>query len=136
MSRSTMAALARPTSASTSPVTKWTTLSVSRLSYGSPQRSTGMRITVALQIGLCARAGLVDADCRGSRDLVERPHAADPVPRVLLARRLPLALVPLGEPGDEELLRQRGQQDPPGLADLDQPVVVLELHHLGHGPRL
>src|SRR5215207_17400 len=49
MSRSTMAAFARPTSASTSPVMKWTTLSVSRLSYGSPQRSTGMRFTINLR---------------------------------------------------------------------------------------
>src|SRR6476660_7044741 len=46
MSRSTIAAFARPTSASTSPVMKWTTLSVSRLSYGSPQRRTGILITV------------------------------------------------------------------------------------------
>ena len=44
MSRSTRPALARLTSASTSPVSKWTTLSISRLLYGSPQRRTGMWI--------------------------------------------------------------------------------------------
>src|SRR4051812_18736349 len=59
MSRSTRAALARPTSASTSPVMKWTTLSVSRLSYGSPQRSTGMRITLVLPEGQCQKTPAV-----------------------------------------------------------------------------
>src|SRR5262249_55662036 len=50
MSRSTSPPLARLTSARTSPVSKWTTLSISMLWYGSPQRSTGMWITGVLQI--------------------------------------------------------------------------------------
>ena len=44
MSRSMRPPLARLTSASASPVSKWTTLSRSRLLYGSPQRRTGMWI--------------------------------------------------------------------------------------------
>src|SRR5262249_14431225 len=70
---------------------------------------------------------------RRRRDLVERPHAADAGPRVLLVRRLALALVALGEARHEELLRQRRQQHAPGLAHLDDLVVVLEVYHLGDG---
>ena len=44
MSRWMRPPLARPTSATASPVAKWTTLSTSRLLYGSPQRRTGMWI--------------------------------------------------------------------------------------------
>ena len=51
-------------------------------------------------------------------------------------RRLALALVALGEARHEELLRQRRQQHPAGLADRHDLVVVLEVHHLGHRPRL
>src|SRR5207247_7355262 len=42
MSRSTRAPLERLTSASTSPLMKWTTLSASMLLYGSPHREIGM----------------------------------------------------------------------------------------------
>src|SRR5262245_24398867 len=42
MSRSTRAPFERLTSASTSPLMKWTTLSASMLLYGSPQREIGM----------------------------------------------------------------------------------------------
>src|SRR5262245_38922842 len=144
MSRSTSAALARLTSASTSPVSKWTTLSTSRLLYGSPQRSTGMWIT----IGLREWAGRFGRDTSGredtsvytdggrGRDLVERADAADAVPRVLGGRGLAFALVALGEPGHEELFRECGQEYPTRAADRDHLVVVLELHHLRDGPRL
>src|SRR5262245_56476259 len=42
MSRSTREPFERLTSASTSPLLKWTTLSTSMLLYGSPQREIGM----------------------------------------------------------------------------------------------
>src|SRR5262249_4316465 len=62
---------------------------------------------------------LVHTDRSCCRDLVERSHPADAVPWVLLARRLALALVALGEPRDEELLRQGRQEHAAGLPDLD-----------------
>src|SRR5262245_42647699 len=65
-----------------------------------------------------------------------RPDPADSVPRILLARRLALALVALEEAGHEEFLRQGGQLDAAGLAVADDPVRIVEVHHLDGGPGL
>ena len=46
-----------------------------------------------------------------------------------------IALFAHREPRHEKLLRQRRQQHPTRLADLDLLVVVVEVHHLGHGAR-
>src|SRR5438105_14307635 len=82
-----------------------------------------------------ADARSIDPDGGLGRDLVQRPHAANAVPRALVERRLALALVALGEPRHKELLRQRRQEDAAGLADRHPLVVVLEVHHLGDRPR-
>ena len=57
-----------------------------------------------------------------SANLVERPHAADAVPRVLRERRLALAFVALQEAGDEELLGQRRQLHAARLAVAARPA--------------
>src|SRR4051812_31735591 len=92
---------------------------VMKLRWKSPQIHPSMYGSIPGNGDGIRHPGSVHPDRRGRRDLVERPDPADPVPRVLLARRLALALVALGEPRDEELLRQRRQQHPPGLTDLD-----------------
>src|SRR5262245_51903519 len=154
MSRPISPPLARLTSASGSPLAKWTTLSRSRLLYGSPQRRTGMctmgsclraverfaneylnRI-VPYRPAPCKRVLSVHPDRRRRRELADRPHAADAVPRELLVGRFALALVALGEARHEELLGQGRQQDAAGLAVVHHLVVVVEVHHLGGRPRL
>src|SRR6516165_3560698 len=124
MSRSTRPALARLTSASGSPVAKWTTLSTSRLLYGSPQRRTGMWIPTSLpnsptsplrkqgrRVGLACAAGC-------NTDQYTPP------------------LVALQEARHEKLLGQRRQHDAAFLTVVHQLIVVVEVNHLDDGPRL
>src|SRR5262245_3632005 len=149
MSRATSEALARLTSARTSPVSKWTTLSASRLLYGSPQRRMGMLIIgVLLRPARSASDGDAPPDAgapglsvvvsihphrRRRREGAERLHPRDAVPGVLRRRRLPHPLVPLHEARHEELLRQGRQHHPALLAVADHLVVVVEVHHLDDG---
>src|SRR4051794_3277380 len=105
MSRAISPALARLTSARASPVSKWTTLSRSRLLYGSPQRRTGM---CSMGKGSALNAWLLNParrpgsravwqggehfsiypDRRRGRELAEGADAADAVPGELLVGRL------------------------------------------------
>src|SRR5262245_34250371 len=79
MSRSTSAPLERLTSASTSPVVKCVTLSISMLLYGSPQREIEMcsmrSISSSVRLPVCPQQftgprGVGVAQCRLGRDLV------------------------------------------------------------------
>src|SRR5262245_20819686 len=126
MSRGIMPGTARLTRASSSPVSKWTTGSVSRLVYGWPQRRTGM---------FSMRAS-VDPHRRDARDRPPRAHPADAVPRIGGVGRLALALVALEEARHEELAGQRREPDAAGLAVVDDPLRPIGIDDLDHGARL
>ena len=78
----------------------------------------------------------IHADGRRRSECAERPDTAHAVPRIEIARRLALALVPLEEARHEELLRQGRQHHAAGVAVVDDAVGVIRIHHLQHGPRL
>src|SRR5438874_2493210 len=89
MSRSTRAPLERLTSASTSPLMKWTTLSASMLLYGSPQREIGM---CSMNLSPCSAQVVGRFLEVRRRDLAVEERDLDPLrraaPRVPLGRGL------------------------------------------------
>src|SRR5262245_27339099 len=126
MSRGIIPGTARPTRASSSPVSKCTTGSDSRLVYGWPQRSTGMFNMMSS----------VDPHRRDRGVRLQGPHAADAVPGIRGVGRLALALVALQEARHEELLGQRREPDPARLPVLDDALGVVRVDDLDHRPRL
>src|SRR5690349_10618840 len=78
---------------------------------------------------------LVNTDRRRRSEFVERPRAADAVPRVFVVRLLAFTFVAFHEAGDEQLFRHRVEFDSAGAAVGDDLVVVLEFDGLDHGSR-
>ena len=65
----------------------------------------------------------------------ERPHVANAIPRIQLARRLALGFVAFEKSRHEELPRQRRQAHAPGLAVVDDPIRLVGIDHFDHRAR-
>ena len=70
------------------------------------------------------------------RQFMERPHAADSIPRVFFIRRLAFSFVALQKAGDEKFASERREFHAAGLAVVDDPIAIVEIDDFNHGPRL